>query len=142
MIWEVMVPCPDGKCEREENHPPPHWYTVWKDGFPAYPIYWSDMDIEIRVKNFVGKAVEKYKMGESTDWAVSLNWTPNQGSMQLAWNIVLVQSAPIIGQKNVQVLIEAAPSPDEETIDKVILNGFTELRTLKAQQMIPMGKER
>ncbi len=36
------------QCERDKDHPGPHWLTVWEvhspsgESFPAYPEMWDD----------------------------------------------------------------------------------------------------
>lgn len=94
------------------------------------------MDLEHNLKKNVHAAIEKYKMGVSTDFAVTLCWTPNnQGSMGLAWNIVLIQPSPLLGQKLMQISICAEPVPGEEQVNNVIMGAMEELRTMKAQAL-------
>jgi hypothetical protein len=96
------------------------------------------VDIEHGLLHNVNEAIERYRLGVSTDFAVSLCWTPNDsGAMSLAWNIVLVQQSPIIGQKNVHIMIAPEPAPSIESIDKMVMDGIKVLQDLKAQQLAP-----
>ena len=94
------------------------------------------MDLEHGLKKTLAAAIDKYRMGVTTDFIASLNWTPNnQGQMSLAWNLVFVQASPLIGQKLVQVTICAEPDPSVESLDSLVLAAMDELRTMRARAL-------
>lgn len=96
----------------------------------------ANVDLEKVMKMAVDTAISKYKMGEETDFVVSLTWTPNnQGAMSLAWNIVLIQKSPLIGQKLVHIIIEPEPVPSVDKIDQDVMKGLTTLREMRAQAL-------
>jgi hypothetical protein len=41
--WETFISCDDPKCERNNGHDDEfgHWYTVWVDECPSYPVQWG-----------------------------------------------------------------------------------------------------
>jgi hypothetical protein len=92
-------------------------------------------DIALRINRAVAFAIEKYRMGEPTDYMVQLNWTPTPEGMRLAWNIGLVQKSPLLGQKNLQMIIDPEPDPSDEKIDKAVQENLEQLRQLRTQQL-------
>lgn len=93
-------------------------------------------DLYEHVRGNVATAIEKYRLGEPTSYTVQLCWTPtDQGSMRLAWNIVLVWRSPLVGQKLVQICIMPEPYPTPEQIDQFTLTGFEQLREMRAKAM-------
>jgi hypothetical protein len=96
----------------------------------------ANVDLEKVIKHQVDDAISKYRMGEETDYAVALAWTPNSsGSLTLAWNIVLVQKSPLIGQRLAHVIIEPEPAPSPEKIDAIVMAGCSTLREMRAQAL-------
>jgi hypothetical protein len=41
--WVPFEGCPEPRCERETGHDDPygHWYTVWDEEGPSYPVQWG-----------------------------------------------------------------------------------------------------
>lgn len=91
------------------------------------------MNIRLNLEKWVGDAVEKYKLGQETDYAVFLSWTPAGDGLKLAWNIPLITANPLLGQEPlVHLLLVPIPSPTETHIDQSIMQGMGVLREMRA----------
>lgn len=93
------------------------------------------MNLRLSLEKWVAEAIDKYKMGQETDYAVSLAWTPTGEGMRLAWNIPLVQSSPLIGQTLTHVCLLPDPRPMEATIDAAVMEGLKVLREQRASAL-------
>lgn len=45
--FELFHSCVEPRCERERGHADDygHWYTVWEDGYPSYPVQWGHLQL-------------------------------------------------------------------------------------------------
>lgn len=93
------------------------------------------MNLEWAIQNWVEQAIDRYKLGVETDYMVSFSWTPSNEGMRLAWNIGLVQASPLLGQRNMQLMLCPEVKPTEEQIGEIVREGLEQLRTLRAKQL-------